>query len=428
MVGGMLIQGLLNNIFSPTPQKTQAQIDAEKAEQERIAYEAEMERQAEAARQQELHDQLINSSKTLDGSGSLDFKSLDGNMENMRAEAAKRFEPNGIGSTSVAIPKGNDFFGIPLSDPDAQILVEPESSPVFSDVKNAVDETDKYLDKDKQVVSIIGGKVNEAKGEPIVPKVDCNAVSEKLARYKTDMIRFNQWNNGTLTELKNWEKQNDDAFWHAVEDGASAAFGVFVDYLKETTSSAAKIKKILEDNEQKYIANKVFSPDQINQYKRLLDQRIIICNVSDFTKDGLKAWDYVKLSRNILQGTVEKLTKSDGACMKIVKVLKEQGYLSEAPWVDAAQFMTGELINKFMHDPSVVLKPNSLIKGSLKVPYVTVSQLVVDEAYNATDWLTSYNNVCTFREADGKATEAIRKIQNDMDNMKIQLQGCPLGK
>jgi hypothetical protein len=428
MVTGMVMQSLLNNLFSPTPQKSQAQIEAEKAEQERLAAEAEAERQAEIARQQAIHDKLINSSKTLDGSGSLDFKSLDGDMEKMRSDAAKQFESNGNGGTSGSISKGNDFFGVPLSEPDIQTLVEPESNPVFSDVKTAVEVTDDYLEKDKQVVKIIGGKVNEAKGEPIVPKVDCAAVSAKLARYETDMMRFHQWNNGTLHELKDWEKKNDDAFWNAVKDGSSAAFSTFTDYLEETRSSATMIKNILENNEQKYVTEKIFSADQISQYKKLLDQRIATCNVSKVANNMSDVMEYTAQTRNLVQGTTEKLQESDASCREVLKVMKEKGLVTDYPWVEAGQFLTGELINKFMHNPSILLKSNSILKHSVKIPYVTVSQLVVDETYNATDWLTSFNNVCTFRDADGKATEAIKKIQNDMDNMKIELQGCPLAK
>ncbi|HPT22233.1 MAG TPA: hypothetical protein PLR88_09830 [Bacteroidales bacterium] len=441
VVAGALVQGMLNSLFSPAPEKTTEQIAAEKAEQERIAYEEEMKRQEEEARQQELHDNLINSSKDIPGSESLNFKTLDGDMESMRKEAADQFERSYDVSTIKTVPKGNDFFGIPLSDVDFETVVEPETNPVYSDVKKAVDLTDKYLadeklakeklekeklENSKLVVDIIGGAVSgQAKGEPIIEKPDCQALRDKLARYRSDMVRFQDWNSQTLTELKNWEEQNNKAFWNAVSDGASAAFGVFMDYLNETRASASAIKKILEENQEKYIRDGVFTADQISRYKQLLDQRITTCKVTELAKESLKPRDYVNLSKNILQGTTEKLAKSDGDCMQMVNVLKEQGYLSDVPWVDAASFLTGEVINKFMDDPSIVLKPNSVVKGSLKIPYVTVAQLAVDEAYNVTDMLTSFKNVCTLRDADGKAAEAVRKIQNDMSNIKIQLEGCP---
>ena len=439
VVTGAIVEGLLNNLLNP-PQKSPEVIEAERLEAERVAYEAEMQRLAEEARQQEQHDNLINSSKTLSGSESLDFKSLDGDMENMRKGAADQFEQTGNVSTLKTIPKGNDFFGVPVSDVEFETLIEPETNPVYQDVETAVDMTDKYMENEKLerdklekerfenaklVVDIIGGAVVQAIGEPIIEKPDCKGLSEKLTRYRSDLVRFQEWNNGTLSELKKWEQQNDDAFWNAVTDGAGAAFGVFVDYLNETRTSAIGIRKILEENQDKYIRDGVFTADQISRYKILLDQRITTSNITGLAKESMKPWDYVNLARNLLQGTTEKLAQSDGDCMQMVNVLKEQGYLSNVPWVDAASFMTGEMINKFLHDPSIVMKPNSIVKGKLKIPYVTVAQLVVDEAYNVTDMLTSYKNICTLRDADGTAASAVKKIQNDMDNIKIQLKDCP---
>ncbi len=280
VVAGALMQGILNNLLSPTPQKSQAEIDAENAALERVAYEAEMKRLEEEARQQEQYENLINSSKTLSGSGSLNFKSLDGDMENMKKEASDPFDQGSAGNSIKTVPRGNNFFGVPLSDPDFETIIEPETNPVVSDAENAVELSNEYLDNEKLeiarlqkeklgkknqeneklVVDIIGGAVSNqvAKGEPIIEKPDCNALTEKLTRYRSDMIRFQEWNAGTLSELKKWEDQNNDAFWNAVTDGASAAFGVFVDYLNETRSSASNLKKILEQNEGKYISDGSF--------------------------------------------------------------------------------------------------------------------------------------------------------------------------
>ena len=132
VVAGALMQGILNNLLSPTPQKSQAEIDAENAELERVAHEAEMKRLEEEARQKEQYENLINSSKTLSGSGSLDFKSLDGDMENMRKKASDPFDQGSPENSIKTVPRGNDFFGVPLSDPDFETIIEPETNPVVS--------------------------------------------------------------------------------------------------------------------------------------------------------------------------------------------------------------------------------------------------------------------------------------------------------
>jgi hypothetical protein len=426
MVSGMLLESLFNNIFSPAPQKSAAELEAERLEIERLELEAEMQRQAEMARQQQLHDKLINSSKSLSGSDNLDFKSLDGDMETLRKEAADQFEPDGSGGSLNGNSIGTAFFGMPLSDTDVQIALDPENTPVYKDLKTAVDESDEYLENERDTVRLLSkpSKADE-KGEPIVPKPDCKALSQKLERYNKDMVRFNGWNNGTLTELNKWEEKNDEAFWNAVTDGAGAAYGVFTDYLDETRTSAIGIKNVLEANEAKFLQDKIFTPEDMNKYKALLDQRITTSKITGVVKDLMEPWEYVDVARNTLQGTTELLAKSDGDCMQIVNVLKEQGVLSATPWVDAGQFLAGKVIDKFLKNPKIVIPPNFMVKGLTKIPYVNASQIIVDEAYNVTDWVLSYKNVCTFREADGRAAEAMRKIRNDMDNIKIQLMECP---
>lgn len=424
-VAGMVFQSLLNNLFSPAPAKTPEQIEAERLEQERLEMEAEKLRLEEEARQQAIHNELLNESKSLSGAESLDFKSLDGDMETLRKSSADQFEPKSTGISHYPGSMGAQFFGMPLSDPEVRILVEPESTPVYQDLETSVDLTDEYLEEEKLVVEVIGGAVAEAKGEPIVAKPDCRALGEKLNRYRTDLVRFRSWNNGTLTELKKWEEQNDQAFWNAIGDGAGAAFGVFVDYLKETRSSASVIRSAFEANEARFIREGLITPDQALKYKGILDQRINTSTVAKFAKEGLDIKEYVNATRNLIQGTTEKLASTDGECNQLISLLKKEGLLSETPWVDAGQFLAGKVIDKFLDNPSLIIKPGTFAKGLTKIPYVTVAQLAVDEAYNVTDMLTSYSNICTFREADGRASEAVKKIESDMDNIKIQLQGCP---
>lgn len=424
IVAGALVQNMINTILSPTPQKTPEQLEAERLEQERIEYEAEMARQAEEARQQELHDNLMNSTKPISGSQDLDFKSLDGGMESMRKEASDQFERGGEARSLESAPKGTDFFGVPLSDAQIATLIDPQSNPVLNDIETAVKTTDDYLEKEKSEAA------KEEKEKPVEKSPDCIALTEKLARYESDLIRFQQWNTGTLTELKKWEEQNDAAFWNAVKDGAGAAFGVFADYLNESRKSAALLKKTLEENEGKLLVNQVFSPEEIIKYKKLLDQRITTCNITDLTKFTTDTWSWVNTVQNLIQGTTEKMAHSDADCIKMINALKEQDLLTSTPWVDAGSFLAGETINAFLGSPGITKNPKlyttkSIIKNQLKIPYVTIVQLAVDETYNAMDMWKSYQNICTFREADGKATEAVKKIESDMNNLKLQIKNCP---
>ncbi|MDP4275585.1 MAG: hypothetical protein Q8907_15030, partial [Bacteroidota bacterium] len=428
VVAGALLQGVLNSLLSSPAEKSPEQLEAEKKEQERIAEEEKLKKEMEEKHQQEVYDNLMKSSKDVPGTETLDFKNLDGNMETLRKDASDPFDSgskggqlkkdsavigkpvaspdlknsNGTnpGQTAANSPaKGTAFFGVPVSSPEFQTVVEPESAPVYKDIKTSVNLTDQYLKNEKLVVGIIAQAINN-NGSPIIEKPDCKTLNEKLTRYRSDLVRFQEWNKETLDELGKWKKQNDDAFWNAVTDGASAAFGVFLDYLKETRASALQIKKLLEDNEAKYLKDKVFTATDIERYKKLLDQRINLCNITEFSKSAMEPWDYVNFAKNLLQGTTEKLTKSDGDCQGMINTLKDQGILSETPWVDAGQFAAEGIINKFLHNPNLIIGPNSVLKNSLKIPYVTIAELAVNEAYNVTDMWKSYQNICTLRDAD----------------------------
>ena len=425
-VSGIILQGIIKNLLNPAPQKSKEEIEAEQKERERLEYEAEMKRQAEAARQQQIHENLINSSKSVTDAPALDFKSLDGEAEDIRKEAADQFEPKTDGNRLFTNKMGTDFFGIPLSDTDVQIIIDPENTPVVRDLKTSIEETREYVKNQKDTVKILSKpSATEARGEPIIEKPDCKALSEKLTRYRTDMMRFDAWNSGTLNELEKWQEQNDAAFWSAVEDGTDAAFGVFLDYLDETRKSAYNLKRVFENDEAKYLRDKIWTAGQAAEYKKLLDQRILTSNITSSVKEHMEIIEYVNHSRNLMQGTVETLAKSDGDCMDIINVLKNEGLLPDRPFVDAGQFLAGKVINKFLGDPEIVRKYGKVFKNNLKIQYVTIAQLIVDEGYNVTDWITSYQNICTLREADGRAAEAMRKIRDDMNNIKIQLMGCP---
>jgi len=425
-VSGIILQSIINNLLNPTPQKSKEELEAEQKERERLEYEAEMKRQAELARQQKIHETLVNSSKQVTDAPKLDFKSLDGEAETIRKEAADQFEPKTEGNNYSKNTMGSAFFGLPLSDTEVQIAIDPENTPVVRDLKTSAEETREYLENEKDSIKLISKPSPiEARGEPIVEKPDCMALSEKLTRYRTDMMRFDAWNTGTLVELEKWQEQNDAAFWSAVEDGTDAAFGIFLDYLDETRKSAYNLKRVFEKDEAGYLRDKIWTAAQATEYKKLLDQRILTSNITKTVKEHMEIIEYVDQSRNLMQGTVETLAKSDGDCMDIINVLKNEGLLSDMPFVDAGQFLAGKVINKFLGDPEIVKKYGKIFKNNLKVQYVTIAQLIVDEGYNVTDWITSYQNICTLREADGRAADAMRKIRSDMNNIKIQLKECP---
>ena len=82
------------------------------------------------------------------------------------------------------------------------------------------------------------------------------------------------------------------------------------------------------------------------------------------------------------------------------------------------QYLSSKALEKFLVEPLV---KKSIIK---KLPYVSIAQLAVNEIYNATDMITSYYTICKLRDADGKALEAAKYLQQKINETQTQLDNC----
>jgi hypothetical protein len=87
MVGGMLVQGLLNSLFSsPSPSKAEVEAQQKAAElaAQQAAEKAAEEQRIKEAEAQAAHDKMMQSYKQLDGSQDLGMKTLDNDGLNLK--------------------------------------------------------------------------------------------------------------------------------------------------------------------------------------------------------------------------------------------------------------------------------------------------------------------------------------------------------
>jgi hypothetical protein len=87
MVGGMLVQGLLNSLFSsPSPSKAEVEAQQKAAElaAQQAAEKAAEEQRIKEAEAQAAHDKMMQSYKQLDGSQNLGMKTLDNDGLNLK--------------------------------------------------------------------------------------------------------------------------------------------------------------------------------------------------------------------------------------------------------------------------------------------------------------------------------------------------------
>lgn len=414
-VAGALMQGLINNIFSTDTKAEQAKLEAEKLEQAKIAAAIAQQKKIDDAIAQQKHDELMQKIKPLSTDNvDMDFKTLDGEAENLRKTANDQFEPTPKDAELKTVSTATNFFGTNLSDPEINTLINSENDPMIVDLKNA----ETYIVGNLKTETTTEAKKDEPEKKPETLSPECLKIKTKLDGFIKNRENFQKTINLTQTELSAWEEQNNKAFWNAVTDGIGSTSGLFIDYIKETRSSAGMLKKNIEIIQDKLIKDKVFSAAEISKYKSILDARMLTYDVSESASDFKDAIEYYDAIVNAMRATLLELTKTNSDYAAMYEDPRFIESFSAFPKVELSQFLSSKALQTFLVDPLV---KKGLIK---KLPYIGIAQLAVSEIYNATDWITSYYTTCKLHDADGKATEAAKYLQQKIIETQDQLDNC----
>jgi hypothetical protein len=399
-VAGMVMQGLINSMFSSDPKAEQAKLEAEKLEQARIAAAIAQQKKTSDSLAQIKHDELMQKIKPLStDNGNMDLKTIDGDAV--------------VKAPSTA----TNFFGIALSDADINTLINSENDPMIVDLRNAQSFIVGNLKTEATVTTTEAKKVDaEKKPETLSP--ECLKIKTKLDGFIKNRENFQKTINLTQTELSSWEEQNDKAFWNAVKDGIGSTSGLFIDYVKETRSSAGMLKKNIELLQDKLIKDKVFTPAEISKYKSILDARMLTYDVSELASNFKDVIEYYDAVVNTMRAALLELSKTNSDYAAMYEDPRFIESFSAFPKVELSQFLSSKALQTFLVDPLI---KKGLIK---KLPYVGIAQLAVSEIYNATDWITSYYTTCKLNDADGKATEAAKYLQQKIIETQDQLDNC----
>jgi hypothetical protein len=428
MVATGIMQMLLNKMLSSDPKKEAADAAAKQAELDRIAAEEEKQRQIQAAIEQEKYDNMMKLYKPAPGSQSLemktagpdlDFKNLNGDAEKMSDDARKQFESSGNDNSIPEIKDGTDFFGVPVSSPDFQTLVNSDNDPNIVDLTNA----NKYINDN--IAKEESAKVESLKkDEPVkekkeLPEGYCSNLQAKLTGFTETRAKFQSTINLTQIELTKWKNQNNDAMWNAAKSGVSLVTDIFMKHLDLRKNSAIDIKKYLE------ALPLGKTPGAVDNYLKILDQVINYkYNLPKTAENIKKAADYAFLLRDATQVMAEEVAKSDQDVAAMLNDPKFKILLNSGdPAGDAGQFTFGKAAEEFLKGP--VLKDKLISAFSQTMPVVAWCQFAVDQTYNATDWILSYRNICNLNDVTGKETEAAQYLQNKIFETQSLMKECP---
>lgn len=433
----MLVQGLVTWLFTPTGPTAEEQAAAAAqaaAQQAQLAQQQALLAAQEAARQAQENkafQQLMQMTKTLpEGNADLDFKTLNGSAEQLSAEAAMQFLPEIEETTPLEIDGGTPFLGDMMNQEQIMTVMMPESHPVYLDVMTAdalmvASLKEAEMPFETEVIQ----DPTADNGEPIVEKLtpeQCTGLVTKYNKYVYDMQRFNKWNQATKNELDTWKKSNDEAFWAAVNEGLTFSLGLAMEYAIDQAKKASRIAEVLTKEKASIAAKGKYTPERLAQIQQVLDKRMALQKfnmttgkLADFGGNiqtlAIENTEYVQ---NLIHGMSTLIMEGDAEYNAFCDYLVEEGYLSEWPKTDLANFLAQKEID-------AVLKA----KGYTRIPYVSIASTIVNQTYNAMQFYYSFQNIITLSEADGNATEAVIQITNQMRSIEYTLSSeCHISK
>jgi len=425
-----IMQMMLTKMLSPDPKQQQAEEAAKQAELDRIAAEAAKQAQIEAALEQERYENMMKlykpvpgsqtlEVKTPDGNADLDFKTLNGDAEQMASEARRPFDSAGELTEIPDIGEGTDFFGVPVSSPEFTTLTDPDSDPVIADL----DEANKYINENvakeeiEKVESLKKDDPGEVKKE--LPEGYCVGLQTKLSGFTETRAKFQKTINLTQGELNKWKEQNNAAMWNAAKSGFSLVTDIFLKHLDLRKTGATDLKKYLE------ALPLGKTPGAADNYIKILDQVINYrYNLPKTAENIKKATEYAFLLRDATQIMAEEIAKSDQDVSAMLNDPRFKVLLNDGnPEVDAGQFSFGKIADIFLEGPKLQEK---LISAFTKTqPIVAWCQFAVDQTYNATDWILSYKRICDLNNVSGKETEAAQYLQTKIFETRLLMKDCP---
>ena len=419
-VAGAVIQGLINNVLFSSPQKSQAEIDAERMEQERIEMEAELQRQLEIARQQEIHDNLMESSKGLPGSQSMDFKALDGDMENMRKAAADQFEPDGTGGTTTRATGGTDFFGDNVTPDDIDLITDPHNDPMIVDLRDARSFIVENIKTDHEILEKI--KQEDPKKESGQKKPECNRalMDKKLNGLLNERQKFLKTIELTKSELQKWEEQKNAALMNAAKTGLEYFIGDVVDKLGKKGEAAARLENILTKNAEQMAKDGLDIIEIQNKIQRMHN----LSRIAGAIKGTYNLKDWEAFLKDGWSALVLRVSESNAEIREMLNNPQMQTYFNlENPSPDM-NIPTPEL--RVLLDIANIGLTYDVFGSwvAKKAPIIAFTQFSIDQIYNVTDWILSYRNICKLREVSGQEMAAANYQQQKINETISLIQNC----
>lgn len=420
---GNLFQSLLTSLFASDTAEDKtaaaaqaaalaaAQASAAQRNNDRIA-------QAEFMKMMQSYKQLDDSQgaafKTL-ANTDLGLKSLDGDAETLAANARAPFDTPTMPVLPGPEPTGGPtpFFGDTMPVEDLQLLVNPEQDPRVVDLTKAHHFVVANLKEDTPKLEALVRK-NEEKGtSAATPKVqDCARLAKFLKGSMQQRDQFQKTLQSAQEQVTTWETANRNALLNAAKNGLEYFSGQILESLTKRGEAAARLQRIYDQKSGQMakdgldlvvIQAKIMRLQKLSSVGQIADFVSSMSDWQTFMKDGISSLvAQLKASNQDLEGFFSE----PGMQVYFGAEAPELQVLLDISKIAASNKVLGRWVAK-------------------KIPIIAGVELAINQIYNGWDWYLSFKRLSEANSINGRAMDAARTIQQNIDNTYLQLKDCP---
>jgi tetratricopeptide (TPR) repeat protein len=428
IIAGAIFQNVLTSIFNNASGKSQKELDAKQRADEQAAQQAALQaaeqQRINAAIAQAEYEKMMRSYKLLDNSqnveiktlntNNIDFKTLDGDTERLRADAGKQFENTSIKLLPDSANTGNatPFFGNVMPMEDIQTLINPQNNPEIVDLMDAKKYVVEKINTDSTaMVSLLRKFEPAGNGEPIIAKPDCKNLSDQLKAYVNQRQQFQKTIDLSQNEVDVWETANRNALVNAAKDGLEYYTGQWLEKLSNRGKAADRLQRIYDMNEGRMAKDGI----DIAGLKAKIETLRNISSAGQIAELSSAMNDWQTFIKDGMSSLISQLSGSNAEINKMIEDPKLKIYFeTDKPELNA------------LLDISKLAASNMVFGKwvARKIPLIACVELSIKELYNGTDYLLSLNRIIKANQINGKVTETARGIQKNIDDTYSALSQC----
>jgi hypothetical protein len=376
---------------------------------------------AREAQEQAAYEKMMQSYKQLDDAAevqfktlsdtSLDFKTLDGDLEALAAGARQPFDTAAALNPSLPEPGGSPtpFFGDTMPTEDLQLLVNPENDPRVVDLRKA---QTFIVDSVKTEAEQRAAAARPAPGKPVMTAAECQKLNLRLNGYLDQRNKFHKTVLLAQEQLATWEDANRNALVNAAKDGVEYFAGLYLEVLKNRALAADRLRGIYERRAAEMVRDGL-DVKEIEAKIRRLQAMSRIGNFSDVLSS---ANDWQTFIKDGMSGLINQLTASNDEIKGMIEDPGMQKYFTaDAPELNA------------LLDITKISASNKVLGKwvARKMPLIAMLEISVKQSYNATDWYLSFKRIAEANRINGQALDAVKSLQGRIDDTYLSLRQCP---